>query len=409
LPPSLGSGASSRYPLIEAPLARLFALCARPGDVTGGAEVPALAAEVRDWDRALDQADREGLLPLLYWRLRGDPGAVPASAMERMRLSFLGNLGRSTQVYRELEVFLEAVRRSGLRAALTKGGRLALDIYPDTALRPFWDVDFIVHADDWRALRRLLAGLRFTEASGGEAGAAAGAPDGPVRSLDWMYSPYFKKGSLVLEFHANPLGLHFPGSEEDGFWSSAGRLPVRGTEALVLPAENELCHLCVHAQQHSYERLIWLADIARLAARPGLDWAWVCRIARRERIKGPVVHGLELASAIWPGSVPAEPRRELRPGPVESAGLRWFWPLAATAARREGQIWPYYMPSLFSLWERRDPVLAARTIGEIFFPPKAWLAAMTGVAESSPRLYGRYAKRLLRPAVTAARRLFDLP
>jgi hypothetical protein len=398
--------------LIETKLARLFALCADPrSDGAGPADVSALAAEVRDWDGALGLADREGLLPLLYWRLRDHPGAVPGSAMERLRLSFLGNLGRTAQIYRELELFLEAVRRLGLRAALTKGGRLALDIYPDIALRPFWDVDFIVHAADWPALRRLLTGLRFTEATGraGPDGVAGLTPEGPAGSLDWMFSPYFKKGSLVLEFHANPLGLHFPGLEDDAFWPSAGRLPVRGTEALVLPAENELCHLCVHAQQHSYGRMIWLADIARLAGRPGLDWAWICRIARQERIKGPVAHGLELAGLIWPGSVPAEPRRELRPGPFEAAWLRWLWPFEATAGRRKGPDWPYYMPSLFSLWERHDPVLAARVLGEIFFPPKAWLAAMTGVDAGSPRLYGRYAERLLRPAVNAARRLFDLP
>jgi len=394
--------------LTESNLARLFVLCARPDDAAaGGADVRSLAAQVRDWDRALDRADKEGLLPLLYWRLRDDPGAVPETVMERLRLAFLRNLGRTAQAYRELELFLESVRRAGLRAALTKGGRLALDVYPDIALRPFWDVDFIVHGADWPALRRVLAHLGFAETP--QQAGAGGPAATPVQPLDWTYSPYFKKGSLVLEFHANPLGLHFPGLEQDGFWSSAGRLPVRGTEALVLPAANELCFLCVHAQQHSYERLIWLADIARLAAKPGLDWGWVCRIARQERIKGPVFYGLELAATLWPGSIAAEPRQELRPGPVESIGLRSFWPLSATADRRGGTAWPYYMPSLFSLWERRDPVLAARTLGEIFFPPKAWLAAMTGEAVDSPRLYGRYAERLVRPAVTAVRRLLDLP
>jgi hypothetical protein len=382
----------------------LFALCCRPGSEPGGdGETLRLAGAVRDWDGALEKAGREGIAPLLYWTLRDDPGAVPNSVLESLRLAFLRNLARATRIYRELEIFLESLRRSGLRAALTKGGRLALDVYPDIALRPFWDVDLIVHPDDWDGVRRLLAGLGFVEA-GGTAPVAAGAA-GP--DLDWTYSPYFKKGPLFLEFHAHPLGLHFPSRGEDGFWSSAGRLQVRGTEAMVLPAENELCYLCVHAQQHSYDRLIWLADIARLAGRPGLDWDWVCRIARDERIRGPVFYGLHLAATLWPGSVPAGPRDELRPGPVESAGLRLLWPEASTASRRDATPWPYYMPSIISLWERRDPGLAARTIGQIFFPPRSWLAAATGLAADSPRLYGRYVERIFRPALTAARRLVD--
>ena len=87
--------------MIETNLARLFVLCARTDDAAaGGAEVRSLAAQVRDWDRALDRADKEGLLPLLYWRLRDDPGAVPEAVMERLRLAFLRNLGRTAQVYR---------------------------------------------------------------------------------------------------------------------------------------------------------------------------------------------------------------------------------------------------------------------------------------------------------------------
>ena len=383
---------------------RLFVLCSRPkADAGEGAEALHLAGAVRDWDRVLAKAEREGILALLYWCLRDDPGAVPGPVLEKLRLAFLRNLARTTQLYREMELFLASVRRSGLRAALTKGGRLALDVYPDIALRPFWDVDFIVHPSDWSELRRILAGLGFVEASA--TAAVASSASGPP--LDWTYSPYFRKGPLFLEFHANPLGLHFPSRVEDGFWSSAGRLQVRGTEALVLPAENELCYLCVHAQQHSYQRLIWLADIARLAGRAGLDWSWVDRIARDERIKGPVYYGLHLAGTLWPGSVPPEPLVTLRPGPAEMAGLRFLWPETATAARTAASAWPYYMPSIFSLWERRDPVLAARMLGQIFFPPRDWLASATGVAANSPRLYGRYVERLLRPAVTAARRMME--
>ncbi len=383
---------------------RLLVLCSRlEPDPGTRPEVLRLAASVRDWDRTLALAGEEGVEPLLYWHLRDDPVIVPADVLDRLRLAFLRNLARNTQLYRELEPFLGSVRRAGLRAALTKGGRLALDVYPDIALRPFWDVDFVVHPADWTAVRRILDGLGFEEAAG-EAAPPAETGD---RALDWAYSPYFKKGLLFLEFHSSPLGLHFPGRGEEGFWSSAGRLAVRGTEALVLPAANELCYLCVHAQQHSYERLVWLADIAALAGRAGLDWDWIVRIARESRIMGPVHHGLRLAETLWPGSVPAGALDALRPGPLESAVLRRLWPAGSIAGRRRVPAWPYYMPSILSLYERKDLVLAARTLRGIFFPPRKWLAAATGTPERSLRIYGRYAERLARPALVAARRLME--
>ena len=388
------------HSLSEYSLARLFVLCSRPAPGPGAREeVLRLAGSVRDWDRALGKAEEEGILPLLYWNLRDNPGAVPAAVLETLRRSFLRNLARTAQVYRELELFLESVRRRGLRAALTKGGRLALDLYPEPALRPFWDVDFIVHPSDWPALKKILAALGF----------AASADGGGDPPLDWAYSPYYRKNSLFLEFHFTPLGLHFRNRGEDGLWSSASRLSVRGTEAMVLPAEHELCYLCIHAQQHSYQRLVWLSDIAELASRPGLDWDRVLKISRVERIKGPVFYGLHLANTLWPGAVPPGPMAELLPGPFERAGLRILWPEAATAARRAAPAWPYYMPSLFSLWERKSPGLAARTLRDILFPPRAWLAATCGLPPNSLRLYGRYLDRILRPVLTAAKRFTAAP
>jgi len=389
----------------EHSLARLFVLCSRSVLAPGArGEVLRLAGSVRDWPRALGKAEEEGILPLLYWNLREDPGAVPAPVLETLRISFLRNLARTAQLYRELERLLESVRRAGLRAALTKGGRLALDLYPEPALRPFWDVDFIVHPSDWPALKKILGDIGYTETTNSGGGPAAADPP-----LDWAYSPYFRKGPLFLEFHFTPLGLHFPNGKNDGLWSSASRLRVRGTEAMVLPVEHELCYLCIHAQQHSYQRLVWLSDIAEMALRPGLDWERVLRISRAERVRGPVFYGLYLANALWPGTVPPGPLAELRPGPFERAGLRILWPAGAAAARRAAPAWPYEMPSLFSLWERRSLILAARTLRGILFPPRAWLAANCGLPPDSPRLYGRYLGRVLRPVLTAAKRFTAAP
>jgi hypothetical protein len=67
------------------------------------------------------------------------------------------------------------------------------------------------------------------------------------------------------------------------------------------------------------------------------------------------------------------------------------------------------MPSLFSLWERKSPGLAVRTLRDILFPPRAWLAVNCGLPPNSLRLYGRYLDRILRPVLTAAKRFTAAP
>jgi hypothetical protein len=360
----------------------------------------AIVARGPDWPRVIAGAEEEGCVPLLYRNLAGLKEALPDDVLGGLRTGYLGNLAFNSQRYKNLEPFLEAVRGRGLRAALTKGGRLALTVYPDIALRRFWDLDFIVHPADWPGVRAVLEGLGYEEASGDsrlfDPGAAA---------LHWAYSPYFKKDGSFLEFHFTYLGLHFPRPSKEDVWGSVGRVPVGRTEALVLSPEHELCHLCLHAQQHSYQRLFWLTDIAELSLAKGLDWERVRGICREARIGAPVYHALRVVNALWPDTVPEARLEGFRPGPVLRAGLRFLWPEKAVAGRTAAFSWPYYMPTLFSLWERKDPGLALRTLPGILFPPRTWLAPVPRASGRPRGPAGSYVRRLFRPLLMTAKRL----
>ena len=384
--------------------ARLLVLCARPGIDTGDmAEVLGLHTPAPDWAALLQMADEEGVLPLLYWSLRNRPDRVPPAVLGRLRVHYLRNLARNVRISKQAEPFFAALRDSGLRALLTKGLRLASTVYADIGLRPFWDLDLVVRPDDWPAIRIILAEQGFEEAQAGPP-----APDAACLETGWAYSPYFRRGDLVLEFHFNVLGLHFPAGTSGLEGPAARTMPLRGTEVTVYSPERELCYLCLHAQQHSYRRLIWLTDIARVAVRHDIDWAGISAICGTMKIHAPVYHGLFLANTLWPGTIPSGALRSLRPSYPERAALGFFWPAAAVAGRTNSLAWPYYMPSLFSLWERRSPGLAARTLSAIFFPPRPWLAGTCGLAASSPRLYYQYARRLSRPLGMAVRRLMSI-
>jgi len=386
---------------IDPRAARLLVLCARPQPGPEAlAEARILLGQGIVWGPLLRRAEEEGVLPLLYWNLREKPGAAPPDVLEQLKLGYLRGLLRNSRLSKQLEPFLREMKASALGAVLTKGPRLAFSVYPDPALRPFWDVDFVVPRPAWPEIAAVLARLGFEEARAGEA-----APLPAAAGVDWTYSPYFRKGDLVLEFHFNIFGLHFPVVAERAGLPAPRPMAFHGTEALVFTPEAELSYLCLHAQQHSYERLIWLVDIAELASRRDLDWDKVGAVCTGLKVHAPVFHGLCLANALWPGTVPLGALSRLRPGPSARRALRFFWPAADVVRRRPPYAWPYYMPTLFSLWERRAPGLAVRTVRDILFPPGPWLAGARKRPERSARLYVQYARRIGRPFGLAARRL----
>jgi hypothetical protein len=364
-------------------------------------ETADLLAGGPDWDGLIAGAEREGVLPLLHRNLKRYASAVPGPVLNTLQAGYLRNLARNTRLYESLGPFLEAVRGRGLRAALTKGSRLALTLYPDIALRSFWDVDVIVHPADWPAVRAVLADLGYEEASGD-----ARIFDPDKAALHWAYCPYFKKDGFFLEFHLTCLGLHVPCPPEEDVWAGVRPVAVGRTEAAVFSPEHELCHLCIHAQQHSYQRLFWLTDIAELAVRGGLDWDRAAVFCRRAGIRAPVYHALQLVNALWPGTLPWGLVAGFEPGLLTRAALRGLWPGSAVAGRSLTHAWPYYMPSLFSLWERKDIGGALRSLPGILFPPRAWMDQLLGGAGERRRsLFERYAERLVRPVITAAKRL----
>jgi hypothetical protein len=382
---------------------RLLVRCARAGlKAHDRAEIRRLLDPPPDWESLIRKADVEGVLPLLYWSLRNEPDSVPPDVLERLKVHYLRVLARNAQTARQAGPFLRAVREAGLEVVLTKGLRLASAIYPDIGLRPFWDMDLVARPADWPAVKKILDGLGFEEAA-----AVRPGPDQAGLEPGWIYSPYFRRGDLVLEFHFNVLGLHFPVAAGRPEGMTVRPMVLQGTEAMIFSPEYELCYLCLHAQQHSYQKLIWLTDIAEMASREDVGWAAVFRISDAMKIHAPVYYALFLVNALWPDTVPQDVLSTLRPPRLARTALDFFWPRAGVAGRKSTLTWPYYMPSLFSLWERRSLRLAARAVSAILFPPRPWLARACGLPEDSPRLYYQYARRITRPVGLAVRRLMS--
>jgi len=372
-------------------LLRLLVLCAAP-DLTSAIreEVRGLLVLGLDWESLLSSARREGLMPLLAKRLEDEARLVPGTVRGELRTAAYRSTANNLRALNTLGLFLDAAGPAAIPVAVTKGLRLADSLYDEPGLRPFQDVDLLARPNDWPRLRDLLERLGF----------CSSAPLlGPVsgRRLRWLFAPCYEKNGVVLEIHFAGLGLHLPLADEDGLWRSLERRTIGGLLVPVLSPEYELASLCTHAMQHSYERLIWLADVARFSRRERVDWAKLTELCRREGIRGPVAHGLEITEKVWPESVPRAALEALAPAPFERRLARFFWPANAVLRRTMSISLPYYAPTLFALLGRKRASLAPRALATIFFPPPAWVCWTYHIACRPAPLLRHYARRLFWP------------
>jgi hypothetical protein len=395
----------------------ILRLCARPKRV--GEERERLRrrlAGMGDWGGFGGRAIEEGVAQLAYRALKEHADVVPGPVLEELKRAYLGAAVRYLRLASELRPVVRDLAGRGFRFAFTKGIRLAEPIYGDFALRAFSDIDMVVHEADGAAIEAALEEMGFsgnpvkvggTDGEPPEAGRAARA------SMLRTHSPYYLKDKLAIEIHYDLLGLQIAPAAADEIWAGVGAVGLEGAFAIpVMSLEHELCHLCLHLMQHSYSRLIWLADVAEIAGRPDLDWGRVAEICRTEGIGAPVHYGLHLTDRLWPGAVPREPLETLRPGPFQRALCRLFWPEGKVRAREKLMTFPYFLPSFFALLSRRDLGTAVRMVWRAVFPPRAWIAhyhkVEAGTMRGALKLAWHYAWRVQRPFTLVARRLLRL-
>jgi len=123
-----------------------------------GEAAPDLAA--LDWDALLPAAQRQGVAPLLYYRLQaaGQVQHLPAGAAQTLHLAFHRQWGKNQVRVQTLEHVLGLLAQVGIRPIALKGAGLVLTVYDELAVRPMDDVDLLVAPEEFRpALQQLLA------------------------------------------------------------------------------------------------------------------------------------------------------------------------------------------------------------------------------------------------------------
>lgn len=164
-------------------------------------------------------------------------------------------------VVRTSTVFTEAT----IRHRLTKGAAVAHLDFGDPSLRPFGDVDLVVHPADWQAALDLLAGIGHHR---------------PATPLPAGYDERYGKGAtwytddgLSVDLHRRfAIGRFGVTSHTPDVFESRDAIVLAGVGIPTLTAPDRLVHACYHAVLGGRPRIRAFRDIAQLVLHTQVDW-----------------------------------------------------------------------------------------------------------------------------------------
>ncbi len=295
---------------------RLLVACGQARDsAANDARIDELLASGLDWPQVMRHGSLLGMLPLLDAKLAARPPAVvPSEARNVLRHHARALHARNLQSSGELFALADLFASRGLRLLPFKGPVLAVQAYGTLSLRPFADLDLLVRAEDVPAACELLASRqyvpRYAMSADQRANLLRFGCEHPFQRVQAAGPPgeatVTRKDDVDL--HWNLFPPSFPiAFDPQAVWKRTETVTLGGREFETIGTDVLVLYLCAHGYAHHWNRLEWISALARLiAARPGIDWAWVQREAARTGAERVLELGLVLAGDWLGAPVPAD-------------------------------------------------------------------------------------------------------
>jgi hypothetical protein len=350
---------------------RLLLWAAAPED--RGASIPAWMPEclaLQASERLVARAVAEGMAGFVYQRLKKIGLLGMLSEPARRRLEAVYYLTLQTNLKR-LSI-LHDILAPELPVVLIQGAALLVELYDDPGLRPLTDIDLWVPSEAKDHLLAVLNRLGFRS-----------NPSTPG---------LLRNGDLLIDVHTHLLGAErirsrsfLLSQSQEEIFLACRRQRWEGREILCLDERDQVIFLTLHAIKHYFERLIWLADLARLVASwEDADWVAARRRAEwlgQSRLIDLLVYTLKAVL----GCGLSDPRiRSTEISGLEKHLLR---------RRREGPL-PRWSPLV--LLSAGGGMRQLEFVLENFFPRPAVLQEIfsPNVGFSEWRLYGKRVRQL---------------
>jgi len=307
------------------PEAELLLSCARTQlDAANIESVRLLLQESIDQDYLLDMAVRHNLVPLLFRSLEAaapdsELEAIRVELREQMQVDIQGNLFLTKELLHLLALFEQYT----IPVLPYKGPVLATSFYGDLGLRPFNDLDLLVHEQD------LLQTIDMLLSDGYEIirPASVAQTGKTIRSRYmkqlvekslWAYQIvlWHAERQLIVELHWRITPRYVFSYDSEQLWENTQQVYLGDFRFHTFAPENLLWFLCVHGAKHQWRRLSWLCDIAELIrAYPRLNWDQVIAQAAKLRVERRLSLGLLLSNYLLQAPLPKAIETKVRATP----------------------------------------------------------------------------------------------
>jgi len=197
---------------------------------------------------------------------------------------------------------LQHMRESRIPCITLRGQSLAETMYDPPASRPQTDMDILIREGDIPAAEQVVVQSGFK----------------PVEHHPLL----FIQGDALLDLHADPLDIerihawaHLTPMRAQDFFSHTEQGELAGMPALLVHPRVNLPYLCFHAMKHSFERLLWLWDIALLShkVQEQNQWDAVLEGIREYRLERPCFYALSYVCKHLDAPVPETLLEKIRP------------------------------------------------------------------------------------------------
>lgn len=254
-----------------------------------------------DWDSLVAAARYHRFIPLLFYSLSSIPKTrVPHEVMEEVHQLFDSSVRWNMMVTAELFSIVDQLRDKGISSIPFKGPVLAQVLYGDISYRQFDDLDILIRKKDFQITKEFFVAKGYRPEQ-----LMNPLQESVLLRTQHHFQFYNAQSGLSVEMHWDiSPGIYSFNLDMAGVWHRAQPVILSGREVVTLSPADLLLILCEHGSRHYWKRLLWIADIARLAECPDIDWPFLVRHAREIGSERVLLLGISLATTLFHAEVP---------------------------------------------------------------------------------------------------------